>query len=420
MKNILLAAFFILAYPITSLPSCNSAFFGKNNIKLRKECTLIKELSLRGSQGADCSGVANEERVACLATKGLFSTCRDLTTDYYKDYKVICVGIKTYLGKFRVKQGNCDSEVSGSDSSKKTGCLIAKNLLNNNWESCSEISNLSKKKLCVGITEALLSDPKLVPNISIAVSHFETLGPSTSSLKPLPPIPPTISPAIPTPPLPSRRIDTLTEPLPSISASRDADTYGLAIFEKIRIPMQAKYVGEERGEGLMARTWERENGIGSWKVIYFSDSQLEDYEIDCVRGQIVNSNNGKIHFTIKGFSGSGGEIFVAQENSRSTKGFKIFAYAGSLVGRFHHSSLGRGKPVLSAGEIEVGSRGKVNYVNNGSGHYLPGDHQLGFIVDYLDKKGCLDPGIEIELFGNARLTKIKVRDIKSIFNNHVH
>jgi hypothetical protein len=53
---------------------------------------------------------------------------------------------------------------------------------------------------------------------------------------------------------------------------------------------------------------------------------------------------------------------------------------------FHHSSLGQGKPVAMAGEIEVFS-GKLKYISNRSGHYWPTNEFLDQSIEHLSEQG---------------------------------
>lgn len=52
---------------------------------------------------------------------------------------------------------------------------------------------------------------------------------------------------------------------------------------------------------------------------------------------------------------------------------------------FKHTSLSRGEPVLAAGEMEIGSDGKILSLNNKSGHYKPSMQQMRPIAQYLQK-----------------------------------
>ena len=59
-------------------------------------------------------------------------------------------------------------------------------------------------------------------------------------------------------------------------------------------------------------------------------------------------------------------------------------------GRFHHSTLVGGEPVLAAGEIVV-RNGKVVEISNASGHYKPHVNNLRWMVDELGRAGALAP-----------------------------
>lgn len=57
------------------------------------------------------------------------------------------------------------------------------------------------------------------------------------------------------------------------------------------------------------------------------------------------------------------------------------------LGRIHHSSLARGRPVRCAGVIKVDSHGRIIRVEGKSGHYRPGKEQLAQFIEYLAANG---------------------------------
>ena len=79
---------------------------------------------------------------------------------------------------------------------------------------------------------------------------------------------------------------------------------------------------------------------------------------------------------------------------QSGPGFEIFAVdakneihmASHKIGKYHHSSLLAGGNVAMAGEMKV-EKGKITYLSNKSGHYVPGAEALVQFLHFLDKDG---------------------------------
>jgi hypothetical protein len=57
-----------------------------------------------------------------------------------------------------------------------------------------------------------------------------------------------------------------------------------------------------------------------------------------------------------------------------------------MPGKFHHSSLSCGRPLLGAGSISV-VHGKISIVTAWSGHYRPSNTAFAYVIDYLSKRG---------------------------------
>jgi len=64
----------------------------------------------------------------------------------------------------------------------------------------------------------------------------------------------------------------------------------------------------------------------------------------------------------------------------------VFASTYQKVGEFHHSSLGQGKPVAMAGEIEI-ENGVLKSISNRSGHYTPKPEYLDQTISHLEQGG---------------------------------
>jgi hypothetical protein len=80
------------------------------------------------------------------------------------------------------------------------------------------------------------------------------------------------------------------------------------------------------------------------------------------------------------FGEGGRAIFVMDQHGR------IFASNDVDPGEFHHSSLGGGQPVASAGELAV-KNGQIEYVTASSGHYKPQMAQMYNLKLELERQG---------------------------------
>lgn len=119
--------------------------------------------------------------------------------------------------------------------------------------------------------------------------------------------------------------------------------------------MLKQYIGEETGKG-----WCMPN-----KVKYLNEAERAKYELAIVNGKFYTVN-GKLFNTshTKSLFTKSKAIFVMTEDGR------IYASTYHYAGVFHHSSFLSGKPVASAGELEI-IEGILKEVTNKSGHYKP-------------------------------------------------
>lgn len=74
----------------------------------------------------------------------------------------------------------------------------------------------------------------------------------------------------------------------------------------------------------------------------------------------------------------------------------MFASTYQKVGEFHHSSLGQGKPVAMAGEMEV-DNGILKSISNRSGHYTPKPEYLDQTISHLEQSGIDFKSVEIDI-----------------------
>lgn len=57
-----------------------------------------------------------------------------------------------------------------------------------------------------------------------------------------------------------------------------------------------------------------------------------------------------------------------------------------IPGKFHHSSMSLGRPLLGAGSISV-AEGQVSIVTAWSGHYRPSHEAFSYVINYLRARG---------------------------------
>ena len=85
------------------------------------------------------------------------------------------------------------------------------------------------------------------------------------------------------------------------------------------------------------------------------------------------------HNMVTHFSGPGAAVFVMGARGD-------IHVASHSVGEYHHSSLLAGASVAGAGEIRV-SQGRVTWLSNKSGHYMPSEAHLIQVLHQLQKAG---------------------------------
>lgn len=76
---------------------------------------------------------------------------------------------------------------------------------------------------------------------------------------------------------------------------------------------------------------------------------------------------------------------------------QIYASKTHTPGKFHHSSLGSGKPVAGAGEINV-KDGVLTEISNGSGHYQPTQELNSQVLHELETRGVNIDNVKITDF----------------------
>ncbi len=113
---------------------------------------------------------------------------------------------------------------------------------------------------------------------------------------------------------------------------------------------------------------------------YFDDEKLALHELNVKSGLIVEKATGLPFDTAGADTHWGDAIFVMDPQGR------IFASRTQLPFELHHSSLGQGKPVASAGEINV-AQGKLLTSSNKSGHYAPSNDLNNQFFGELESRG---------------------------------
>ncbi|HJR74318.1 MAG TPA: hypothetical protein VJ806_11840 [Luteimonas sp.] len=139
------------------------------------------------------------------------------------------------------------------------------------------------------------------------------------------------------------------------------------------VAKQAMFEGEEVPGN---RVWDGTH------VRYLTDEELAQHRLTIVDGRIsqadgtpFDTRDARTHW-----SGQGRAIFVMNAYG------DIFASKTHIVGRFHHSSLGQGKPVAGAGELEVRD-GKLVALTDSSSHYCPPRRYTEQVLHELQARG---------------------------------
>jgi hypothetical protein len=66
-----------------------------------------------------------------------------------------------------------------------------------------------------------------------------------------------------------------------------------------------------------------------------------------------------------------------------------------------HSMLGKGEPVIGAGECETDSEGKIKRADNFSGHYQPNEKNLKKTKENMEKQGLAAQGAKFQVFDKS-------------------
>jgi hypothetical protein len=115
-------------------------------------------------------------------------------------------------------------------------------------------------------------------------------------------------------------------------------------------------------------------------VNYMKDASRKEYRLVCLGGKLFQENRlFDTRNSSTAHSGAGWAIYVVSPTGRW--------FAGPhKAGKFHHSSFLQGKPVMSAGEMQV-SNGVPTQLSAKSGHYQPTLDQFANGIQALKRKG---------------------------------
>lgn len=154
----------------------------------------------------------------------------------------------------------------------------------------------------------------------------------------------------------------------------------------ITVPDVESNLVSEKGFKLkpMERGYIRNDGL--MEVKYFSSVEREQYRLTVKDGKLYDAK-GKLFDTSD--AANGRAIFIIDGEGR------IYYYKDPEIMVIHHSSLNFGAPVANAGELGA-LRGRLNYLSNRSGHYLPNLEHMRQTENYLKMRGIDMKGVEVE------------------------
>ena len=149
-------------------------------------------------------------------------------------------------------------------------------------------------------------------------------------------------------------------------------------------PLNPRFVGENIPNN--PNNWLR----GRSTVKYLSESELEGYKLSIINGKIYDANGKPFDTSVsQTWDRQNKAIFVVNEKG------EMFASTYQKAGEFHHSSLGQGKPVAMAGEMEV-VNGNLKSISNRSGHYKPKPEYLDQTVSHLERRSINFNSVKID------------------------
>lgn len=138
-------------------------------------------------------------------------------------------------------------------------------------------------------------------------------------------------------------------------------------------PKQAIFDGEDAPGN---KVW------GGTHVVYLSDEELARHRLAIADGVMFDAEGARFDTADASthWSGAGRAIFVMDAYG------DLYASKRHVVGQFHHSSLGQGRPVAGAGELEVRD-GTLVALTDHSSHYCPPRRYTEQVLRELAERG---------------------------------
>jgi uncharacterized Zn-binding protein involved in type VI secretion len=135
------------------------------------------------------------------------------------------------------------------------------------------------------------------------------------------------------------------------------------------------YIGEEIPNNPYSWTQ------GQGTVKYFSNAERANYKVTVKNGKLYDAN-GNLFDTSDAMTWDGRNkaIYVMDGDGN------LYIHKTQILYEIHHSSLGQGKPVAGAGEINV-RNGVLQYIDNRSGHYQPSNRLFDQTIHELKDQG---------------------------------
>ncbi len=145
--------------------------------------------------------------------------------------------------------------------------------------------------------------------------------------------------------------------------------------------------------------WEK-SGIAAQqpRTQYFDEEQRRDHQVALNEG-VLENEKGKLAEGSHVFVMDGeGQIYAKKTQESLTQLDDQGRYA-----HVHHSSFLAGGDVAGAGELRVGKDGELKEINDGSGHYKPGEVQTKQTLETIEEQGVsLDNVKFTQVRGHAR------------------
>jgi hypothetical protein len=115
---------------------------------------------------------------------------------------------------------------------------------------------------------------------------------------------------------------------------------------------------------------------GGYKTKYMTPEEREEYRLTIDRGRVTLPTGEPL---------KGDNIYVLAADNYFFGGAKKSGRGGTLTSEaIHHSTFMAGEPVRGAGHFTTDDSGNLLRVDDQSGHYRPGDYELGLVLYYLE------------------------------------